>query len=178
MSRSARYSATTTFGEEMNMTIVRAMLVAVCGSFSFSVSALPPGTYALDAGVGCQFPLTLVVNGGPQVFREFKDKNGNVVRTIEAGKGSTLTFINADTKASLSVRPNGSVSRTTINPDGSSTVVASGHNGLILFPTDVPAGPSTTLYVGRVVYTVDTAGVFTLEGTSGKSTDVCAVLSS
>jgi len=29
-----------------------------------------------------------------------------------------------------------------------------GHNVLILFPSDVPAGPSTTLYVGRVVFTV------------------------
>jgi hypothetical protein len=30
---------------------------------------------------------------------------------------------------------------------------------LILYPTDVPAGPSTTLNVGRVVFTIDTQGV-------------------
>jgi len=41
---------------------------------------------------------------------------------------------------------------------------------------DVPAGPSTTLYVGRVVFTVDTSGVFTLQSVSGKSTDICAAL--
>ena len=47
---------------------------------------------------------------------------------------------------------------------------------LILFPTDVPAGPSTTLHVGRVVYTIDTNGVFTVQRVSGTSTDICAAL--
>jgi len=49
---------------------------------------------------------------------------------------------------------------------------------IILFPTDVPAGPSTTLYVGSVVYTVDRAsGVFTVKTHSGTTTDICAALS-
>ncbi|MFN8490788.1 MAG: hypothetical protein U0350_24565 [Caldilineaceae bacterium] len=48
---------------------------------------------------------------------------------------------------------------------------------IILFPTDVPAGPSTTQYVGQVVYTVDAAGVFTLQQVSGQTTDICAALS-
>jgi hypothetical protein len=53
-----------------------------------------------------------------------------------------------------------------------------GHPVLIMFPTDVPAGPSTTLYVGRVVFDVDNAtGVFTLKETHGKATDLCAALS-
>ena len=52
-----------------------------------------------------------------------------------------------------------------------------GHNVLILFPSDVPAGPSTTLYVGRVVFTADVNGIFTLVSTSGTSTDLCAALS-
>jgi hypothetical protein len=63
------------------------------------------------------------------------------------------------------------------NADGSRTVTLTGHNLLILFPTDVPPGPSTTLYVGRVVFTVDAGGVFTLESTSGRATDICAALS-
>jgi hypothetical protein len=41
----------------------------------------------------------------------------------------------------------------------------------------VPAGPSTTLHEGRVVYTVDTSGAFTVQQVSGKTTDICAVLS-
>ena len=64
-----------------------------------------------------------------------------------------------------------------INADGSQTVTLSGHNVLFLFPTDVPAGPSTTLYVGRVVFTVDVNGVFTLVSTAGTATDICAALS-
>ena len=56
------------------------------------------------------------------------------------------------------------------------TTVMTGHNILILFPTDIPAGPSTTLYVGRVVFTVDANGVYTLGSTSGRSTDICAAL--
>ena len=56
-------------------------------------------------------------------------------------------------------------------------MTATGHNVLILFPSDVPAGPSTTLYVGRVVYTIGTDGVFTLVSTRGTATDICAALS-
>ena len=64
-----------------------------------------------------------------------------------------------------------------VNADGSQRVTLTGHNVLILFPSDVPAGPSTTLYVGRVVFTVDVNGIFTLVSTSGTSTDLCAALS-
>ena len=47
---------------------------------------------------------------------------------------------------------------------------------LILFPTDVPAGPSTTLVAGRIVFTVDQAGVFTVQQITGQQTDICALL--
>jgi hypothetical protein len=108
----------------------------------------------------------------------FTDKNGNFVRALSAGTGSALTFTNLSTGNNLSSTSNGAVSQTTVNQDGLATVVLTGHNVLFLFPTDVPAGPSTTLYVGRVVFTVDTLGTFTLQETSGISTDICAALSS
>jgi len=38
----------------------------------------------------------------------------------------------------------------------------------------VPAGPSTTLIVGRFVYDVDATGVFTLRQVSGRTTNICA----
>lgn len=148
------------------------LLVALSAASSYATAV----TVDLPAGTACSDFALSVTFGSAQIYREFKDKNGSVVRTLRAGKGAPLTFVNLGTGASLSVRPNGSVTRETFNPDGSTTYVLSGHNGLIWFPTDVPAGPSTTLYVGRVVYTVDTSGVFTMEGTSGKSTDVCAAL--
>jgi len=43
-------------------------------------------------------------------------------------------------------------------------------------PTDVPAGPSTTLYVGPLVISIDSANVYTLQSFSGKETDICAAL--
>jgi hypothetical protein len=65
--------------------------------------------------------------------------------------------------------------RTTANDDGTSTVVLTGHWVLILFPTDIPAGPSTTLHVGRVVYN-DDAGLFTVLEVRGRTTDLCTIL--
>ena len=117
--------------------------------------------------------------------QDFVDKNGNPVRKLEAGKGFLLTYTNfgpdpGDPIAgqSIKIKTGGSVSSTRINPDGTETVTATGHNGLVLFPSDVPAGPSTTHYIGRIVYHVDpTTGVFTLLQESSNQRDVCAELS-
>ena len=140
-------------------------------------AAAPDFKIELDAGVGCAFPLRVEGTGDKRIMRQFTDRNGNVVRLLSAGKGFTLTFTNLSPGGeSLTLSSNGSVERTTVNSDGTSTVVSTGHNVLILFPTDIPAGPSTTLYVGQIVYTVDTSGVFTLQSTSGTTTDLCALL--
>jgi len=151
-------------------------LATVLGIRSPAIAADCPATFCLEAGVACDFPLNVDVSGGNLVMKEFVDKNGNTVRLLTAGKGFTLVFTNVDTGATFSLESNGSVMRTTVNPDGSQTVASTGHDVLILFPTDVPAGPSTTLYVGRIVYTVDTSGVFTLLEAQGQSTDICAIL--
>ncbi len=142
-------------------------------------SAVDPPDLEIDfpAGAACWFDLRVGISFNPnRVDRQFTDKNGNVVRLLTAGKGSTLVFTNLLTGNKLSLKPNGSVEHITLNPNGSQTVSITGHNVVILFPTDVPAGPSTTLYVGRVTYTVDTNQVFTLQSTSGASTDICGAL--
>ena len=151
----------------------------VLGSGSLATAAEPPDQVIdLPAGLACDdFDLRVEIRGGNQVFKEFTDQNGNVVRTLSAGKGSALLFINLSTDATFALKANGSVTHTTLHPDGSSTVALTGHNVLVLFPTDVPAGPSTTLHEGRVVFTVDTNAVFTLQQVSGKTTDICAALS-
>jgi hypothetical protein len=69
------------------------------------------------------------------------------------------------------------VNRTVVNADGSTTTVLTGHNLVILFPSDDPPGPSTTLHTGRVVFKVDTAGTFTILKTTGRALDICATLS-
>jgi hypothetical protein len=140
-------------------------------------AAAPNFTIDLPAGVACAgFDLRVEGTGDKRIMRVFRDRNGNVVRLLSAGKGFTLTFTNLDTDEILTLQSNGSVERTTINSDGTRTVVSTGHNVLILFPTDIPAGPSTTLYVGQIVYTIDADGVFTLQSTSGTTTDICALL--
>lgn len=150
-------------------------LITVAGSAVPSVA----DTVDFPAGVACVFDLRVDISPNPnRVSREFVDKNGNVVRKLTAGKGDTLAFTNLSTGAMLVLRPNGSVEHITVNPDGSNTEVTTGHDVLILFPTDVPAGPSTTLYVGRLVFTIDPNEVFTLQSFTGTSTDICAALSS
>jgi opacity protein-like surface antigen len=139
-----------------------------------------PGTLSFDAGIACpDFALQLSSSGGNLHTKDFVDRNGNTVKTIQAGKGFLLTYTNLDTGASVTIRTDGSVMKTTVNPDGTQTVSLTGHNGLILFPTDIPAGPTTTQYIGRIVYNVDPAtGIFTLVSTSGSQRDICAELAS
>jgi hypothetical protein len=98
------------------------------------------------------------------------------VRVFQLGTGPSLTFTNVATGRSIRLPSNGFTQQTTIHPDGTQTVVSTGHNVLILFPTDVPSGPSTTLIVGRFVYDVDTKGVFTRRQVSGRTTDICAAI--
>jgi hypothetical protein len=152
-------------------------IVALLGTAGASNAGGTPDLI-LPAGVACNgFDLGVFIRGGNQVHKEFTDKNGNVVRLLSAGRGSALQFVNLSTDATFSLDANGSVSHVALNGDGSQTWMTTGHNVLILFPTDVPAGPSTTLYVGLVVFTVDTNGVFRLTEISGSSTDICAALS-
>lgn len=137
-------------------------------------------TIPLEAGKACAFPLTITIVGQQPIYNKiFLDKNGNAIRYLSAGKGTTNTFKNEQTGASITLKPNGgSVSKGTVNDDGTITFVATGFNTIAWYPTDVPAGPSTILYIGRVVYTVDpSTNVSTVLGTTGKQTDICATLS-
>jgi hypothetical protein len=155
------------------------LTTALLGSGGAAIAADPPDVvYDFPAGVACDFALHVEAQGGNLVYREFTDKNGNVVRTLVAGKGPGLTFTNAQTSATLALKGNGSVTRVSINPDGSSNWIATGHTVVSLFPTDVPAGPSTDLYVGRLEFTVSTTGVYTVQRFNGSATDICAALSS
>ena len=78
----------------------------------------------------------------------------------------------------LTLKTGGSVTHGTNNPDGSQTWTSTGHNVWILFPSDVPAGPSTTLYLGKVVFLIDPQNFFSkLLAASGQRIDICAALS-
>jgi hypothetical protein len=143
-----------------------------------------PGPPAPTAG--CAFPLRILpitgdpnTGGFPPVRRELKDQNGNTVYLLLAGKNGGVVYTNLDTEESLSFRPRGTAIKQTTDSNGSTTWVVTGHFGLTLFSTDIPKGPSTFFYDGRVVFVDnpgDAADVF-IES-SGKKTDVCAELAS
>jgi hypothetical protein len=151
---------------------------ALVASTALIAGAQPAGAAPSDfdiivpAGLACSdFDLRLQSTDSNTHTKTFK--NG---RTIAAGRGAVLTFTNLTTKESLTIQSHGSVSKTTPNGDETTTVQSTGHNVIILFPTDVPAGPSTILYVGRVVYTISANNDFVVQNTSGKQTDICAQL--
>jgi hypothetical protein len=161
----------------INSAIYTSMLALAMGSAN-QVNAAD-ATVTLPAGLAClNFDLTINIDfSDHRVNKTFTDENGMPVRMLSAGKGDDLEFVNEATGATFSIKGNGSVSHTTINPDGSTTNSAEGHNVIILFPTDEPPGPTTKQYVGRVVYTATADGVFTLQKVSGRTTDICAALS-
>ncbi|WP_447924489.1 hypothetical protein [Georgenia muralis] len=140
--------------------------------------AAGPFELTLPAGWACS-DFDLLVEGAGDARLKLKtltDADGNL-RTIQAGTGDTLTFTNLTNGESRTFRSNGSVSRVQHHEDGTQTTTTTGHNVLILFPSDIPAGPSTQLIVGRTVFTVDVAGNYDVLSTSGDVTDICAALS-
>ncbi|TDN92301.1 hypothetical protein [Microbacterium sp. BK668] len=154
---------------------------AIAAAAVFSVAA-PVSAHAetfeipFPAGQACDFDIVVTGSTGNTVYREFSDRDGDVVRTLLAGTGAALTLTNVETGTSVSLKSNGAVSMATVNPDGTTTLRSTGHNVILLSPSDVPAGPSTTLYVGRVTYDVGAGNVFTIVGSSGQTRDLCAEL--
>jgi hypothetical protein len=144
------------------------------------VGLAPPSAAQLPPFPSCpNFDVRLEIQSARnRVARVFTDRDGNLVRVLSAGKGDTLTFTNDVTGERLVLTTGGSVSQITPNPDGTLTFVGTGHNVILLFPSDTP-GPATTLYVGRVIFTLsgDNNDVFTLRSFTGTSTDICAALS-
>jgi hypothetical protein len=138
----------------------------------------PNNPLILPAGQACEgFDLSFSTTGGNQVHKEFTDKNGLVIRKLSAGKGAVLTFGNVQSGVFLTIKTGGSVTHETIDRNGTSTFVGTGHNGFIFFPTDNPKGPATVIFLGRVVYSTTADGVTTLTQTGGKQIDICAALS-
>ena len=134
----------------------------------------------LPAGQACaEFGISIDLSVPDQrVEKTFYDRNGNPVRYLSAGKGTQFVFANSATGFTLTVKTGGSVEQITPNPDGTQTWVTTGHELVVLFPTDMPPGPATTLYIGRLVFTLDPSS-FTFLGIrsfTGKSIDICAAL--
>lgn len=134
----------------------------------------------LDPGIGCaDFGLGIDVGArsGKEVIHEFYDAEGNLTGYFQGGTGTALTFTNLTTGDTFSTRSNGAPASVRISPDGTQTITAYGHQMLIWFPTDSPAGPWARIYSGRVVFTIGPTGTGTLLSASGTYLDICAALS-
>jgi hypothetical protein len=155
-------------------------VVAVAALASVAVLAIgvePAAAADYPAGIACTFPLH-VDRVDKFKVHELTDSNGNEVLLITDLAGP-LTLTNTETGGSLTLPATGTVAKIVTTTDGRTTTwTVTGHELLILYPTDVPAGPSTTVYVGRVVFTINNlTGVFTLQEAHGTATDLCAALS-
>src|SRR6478672_9954979 len=156
-----------------------AALLVVLALFTVGrADAAPDSTQNFLAGEACSFALRIDITGGPQVSnKEFVGPDGRV-RLLSAGTGSDLVFTNLATGKTLALKGNGAVNWLRVDASGSARLTLTGHNIAIYFPTDIPAGPSTTLVVGREDIAVDLAtGKFTRLSRTGKTTDICAALS-
>jgi len=163
-----------------NKSVISLMIVALVltlASVQGSIDRASADEVSLPAGLACaNFPLTIATTGDwPQNFKEFLDKDGNVVSWLLVGKGVDFVFTNGDTGVTFSLKGKGSVSRYFFNPDGSYMFTGTGQNVIILFPTD-PGGPSTKEYLGTVSFTADADGSWSPLEASGSITDICAAL--
>lgn len=153
---------------------------AAIAAVLMSVAAVPTAAAAADfvlpAGLACEFELGITQTGEPSVVREFTDREGDLVRTLTAGRGADLVFENTSTGQTYALKANGSVTSLGFEGEGAVTARSTGHNVIVMFPSDVPAGPSTTLYAGRVAYDVGEGNSFTITGSSGRTVDICAEL--
>lgn len=148
-----------------------ATILAAAG-VTFSASAASADfTVHFAAGQACSFALDVSGTGGNRVT----PPHATGGKVISGGTGSALTF--SGNGKSVSFPSNGAVTITQTRAGGASTLELMGHNVVFLFPTDNPAGPSTTLIVGREVINVDSAGNFDVLSVSGTQTNICALLS-
>jgi hypothetical protein len=160
------------------LVIASAGALAMVGTLT-SPAAAESFEVVFPAGIACAgFDLRVEGTSGKRNVKEFTDDNGAIVRVLDTGKGNDLLFTNDTTKRTFALKANGSVSNTTYHADGNRTVIVTGHTVVFLYPTDVPAGPSTTLYVGRLVYQADPNDNFVLKSSSGRTTDICGQLGS
>jgi len=162
-----------------NRLLAACIMTATLGCSSLAIAETPPDfTVNFPTGIACNgFKLRVEGwNDGNYGLRETKDKFG-ITRTIEAGTGYVLRFTNWKSKKTFETKSNGTANHTTYNSDGTQTVALTGHNVVILYPTDSPPGPSTSLYMGEVVFTIDTAGNYFVHSVSGQSVDICAAVS-
>jgi hypothetical protein len=127
------------------------------------------------------FNVSLSFSGGNQGLRVTRVHDG-VIYTVTSGSGTTITFYAVDKKGnilkSVTFDTKASVTKTAQSGDNT-TYQVNGFGTLLLFPTDQPGGPSTTVYNGTVTFTLvtDTGLLVSTVLNKGRQFDICAALS-
>ena len=129
------------------------------------------------------FDVSLTISDGNQALRQERIQDG-VIFTVTGGSGTTITFSAVDNQGknkgdilhTVTFDTKGSVTKTTTVGDVT-TFQITGFGTLLLFPTD-PGGPSTTVFNGKVTFTLDanTGDLLSTVVNSGRTFDICAAL--
>ena len=161
----------------------RLATAAVLASAAVVVVAQPasaqeqPFARVFPAGQACEdFPVGIRNPEGPDLRREFTDRNGNTVQLF-AGRSGAISYTNTKTGETVSFNARGTRLLVTENPDGTLRLEYSGQVGLIQFPGDVPPGPFISQISGRLVanFNPEDESGEVLE-VRGRQIDVCAEL--
>src|SRR5262249_1894107 len=128
----------------------------------------PQDDFAIDDQ--CSFPVLGHVDG-LEINTIFVDKGDNPVKQIVVFPGNTLTFTNADTGTSITVRGTGSFQQRA-NADGSVAVKVTGHG--FFAPNPLTGEPGLWYLNGHASATVDADGnLISVDGVSGNMVDLC-----
>ncbi len=152
---------------------IAAVLAAAAAEVFVPAPAASADERSFEAGEVCDFPIAYVTKPG---HLEHLDD------PFHPGAAEVVSITNLDSGETYDVPSWGRRLKVTAHDDGTTSVVFNGHVVLILFAEDDGGGilptPSATLIAGRTEFTVDTDDAYTVTKVSGKTTDICAELSS
>jgi hypothetical protein len=169
-----------------SVTSHRRTLAALVATAALAAPLIAPTAHAASewedfgppdaAGVACQdFPVQIQIRGVGKEPRELPTRDGSL-RVQVAGKDADYRFVNAaePTKSYTLTRSAYRMSQTTAG--GSYVLTINGTGWLVLFPSDIPAGPSTTVFSGNLVIKERPGGVYEVTKFTGRKIDVCAAI--
>jgi hypothetical protein len=159
-------------------TIAMASLLGLgVGSPSSAADGWQPFMDLIDPGVACaDFPVQIEFRGTSKQARTLPARDGDT-RFAVAGRDYEYRFVNPITNATFTMTRSASLLTQTTRPDGTARLAINGNAWVVLYPTDTPAGPSTTVFSGRVVINVAADGTtYEVVQWTGRRTDVCAAL--
>ena len=157
-----------------------AIVLPVLSSSPASASGKPTraprllGSEDFLAGLACRFEVTSQTVTNNEFTTTFPaEASGDVVQLVTGYV--VQRFTNLATGKSLSATLSGP-GTIVVHPDGSVTANAEGLSVLILFPGDIPSGPSFVINYGQYVVNITPSGQFIVQKQTGAQFDVCAAL--